>query len=436
MTDRPEDFVRRELDGLPPPKRPNGSDGEPLVPPSSEDDDGLACEGELHTTRAGGIKDTLHNAAVILEREPAFQNRLRWNTLAEGPEGCGLPWRRDASWAAWTELDDLELARWCQERGASMRVETCARAMLLVAHRDPHHPVQAFLTGLVWDRKPRLGSWLTRYLGVTTSPYATAVGRAWMVSAVARAFQPGCKADHGLILQGGQGVGKSRAAATIAKNDAWFADEIADLGSKDSAQDLRGKWLIELGELSAMRRGEVERIKAFMSRRVDHYRPSYGRYSQDFPRKCVFIGSTNESEYLKDDTGNRRFWPVTVGRIDIDLLRRDIDQLWAEATATYRAGEKWWLTGDVEQAAQEEQDARREADPWESAVARFLVGKVLVTSSEVLSAAIGMDLARQDQAAQKRISGVLRRLGWSRTLRRIGEKPTRAFVAPGHNEPS
>jgi predicted P-loop ATPase len=123
----------------------------------------------------------------------------------------------------------------------------------------------------------------------------------------------------------------------------WFADEIADLGSKDSAQDLRGQWIIELGELSAMRRGEVERVKAFMSRSTDHYRPSYGRRSQDFPCQCVFIGSTNADTYLADETGNQRFWPVKVGRINLKTLRQDVGQLWAEADAAYRTGERWWL---------------------------------------------------------------------------------------------
>ena len=127
----------------------------------------------------------------------------------------------------------------------------------------------------------------------------------------------------------------------------WFADEISDLGSKDSAQDLRGKWIIELAELSAMKRGDIERTKAFMSRAIDHYRPSYGRRSQDFPRQCVFAGTTNADTYLGDETGNRRFWPVKVGHIDLAGLREVRDQLWAEAVAAFKAGEKWWLTADA-----------------------------------------------------------------------------------------
>ena len=234
----------------------------------------------------------------------------------------------------------------------------------MVARDIMHHPVRERLNGLKWDGTARLDSWLTDYLGVEPATgydaeksqahrYTSEVGLRWLISAVARVYQPGCKADHCLILEGPQGVGKSTAAATLALEDAWFADEIADLGTKDSAQDLRGKWIIELGELSALKRGEIERVKAFMSRKVDHYRPSYGRRSQDFPRQCVFIGITNADAYLGDETGGRRFWPVKVGKIDLEKLKADREQLWAEAVAAYRAGEKWWLDKATEALARE-----------------------------------------------------------------------------------
>ena len=183
----------------------------------------------------------------------------------------------------------------------------------------------------------------------------------------ARAFEPGCKADHALILEGRQGAGKSTACSILALRAEWFTDEIADLGSKDSAQDLPGKWIIELGELSAMGKSAVERIKGFIARSSDHYRPSYGRNSQDFPRGCIFIGSTNATS-TSDTTGNRRWWPVTVGDIKLDALRQDVPQLWAEAVAAYKAGEEWWLDVDGEARAAEQQEQRAEVDPWEELV--------------------------------------------------------------------
>jgi predicted P-loop ATPase len=152
----------------------------------------------------------------------------------------------------------------------------------------------------------------------------------------------------------------------------WFADEISDLGSKDSAQDLRGKWCIEMSELSAMRRSQVERVKAFISRRVDHYRPSYGRRSQDFERQCVFIGTTNSNQYLEDETGGRRFWPVPCRWVDVPAISRDRDQLWAEAVARFGNREIWWLKPEIEKLAVVEQEDRRIPDAWEEVIAEWL----------------------------------------------------------------
>ena len=159
-------------------------------------------------------------------------------------------------------------------------------------------------------------------------------------------MRPGCKVDHLPILEGRQGGLKSTALNTLVGDD-WFTDQIADLGTKDSCQDLRGKWVIELSELSAIRPREVEKVKAYITRRCDHYRPSYGRHSVDFPRQTVFVGTTNAKEYLSDSTGGRRFWPVQCTTIDIPALAADREQLWAEAVDAYHQGEAWWLTDEA-----------------------------------------------------------------------------------------
>jgi putative DNA primase/helicase len=232
-------------------------------------------------------------------------------------------------------------------------------------------------------------------------------GRRWFLSAVARVYRPGCKADCAVILEGPQGAGKSSALAALVPDPEWFADDIADLGCKDSAQDLRGKWIIELGELSAMRRAEVERTKAFMSRAVDHYRPSYGRRSQDFPRQCVFAGTTNADAYLGDETGNRRFWPVKVGTIRLGALREVRDQLWGEAVAAFEAGEKWWLDAEVEAAAAEEQGERRIVDPWEERVLQHAVGRKEIGIDAALEE-LGVPVERRGQGEANRIARILR----------------------------
>jgi putative DNA primase/helicase len=210
----------------------------------------------------------------------------------------------------------------------------------------------------------------------------------------------------------------------------WFSDEISDLGSKDSAQDLRGKWIIELAELSAMKRGDIERTKAFMSRGVDHYRPSYGRRSQDFPRQCVFAGTTNAETYFGDETGNRRFWPVKVGAIDITGLREERDQLWAEAVVAFKAGEKWWLTAEVEKAAAEEQAERRIADPWEQPLLEWAGRQVNPVSIPEALTALSVPVERHDQAGANRVARIFKAAGWERKQHRAGRGRTWGYRPP------
>ena len=325
-----------------------------------------------------GPHDNVANVCLALTADPVFRDGIRFDELRACPVVASMPWRSSQGWREWTDVDDVALAEWLQLRGLNARPATCAAAVQHFASMRLIHPLRDHLDGRAWDGERRLESWLTTYLGVAKNDYSQAVGRAWLISAVARVFKPGCKADHALILEGPQGAFKSTACSIIAMSPDWFADEIADLGSKDSAQDLRGKWIIEIGELSAMRRSEVERVKAFISRSSDHYRPSYGRRSQDFARQCVFIGTTNADAYLADETGGRRFWPVKVGKIDTDALRRDIGQLWAEAVAAFKAGEAWHLPREIEMQAREQQADRRITDPWEDAIIGWAEAQVRV----------------------------------------------------------
>jgi predicted P-loop ATPase len=210
-------------------------------------------------------------------------------------------------------------------------VEIAGQAVQAVAKDRTFHPVCEYLDALSWDGIKRIDTWLSVYLGAEATDYTTAVGARWLMSAVARIYRPGVKADCCLILEGSQGLMKSMSLKTIA--GPYFTDEIADLGSKDSAMQTRGVWIIEIAELDSMTRSEVGRIKAFMSRSTDRFRPPYGKRLIESPRQCVFAGSVNHSTYLRDETGGRRFWPVACTRILIEDLARDRDQLWAESQA-------------------------------------------------------------------------------------------------------
>jgi len=224
----------------------------------------------------------------------------------------------------------------------------------------------------VWDEVPRTDTWLIHYLGCEDTPFIRAVGSRWLISGVARIFQPGCQADHVLQLEGPQGIRKSSALRALA-SDEYFADHISDLGSKDSRIELLGKWILEMSELVSMRRSEIERIKAFLTARIDHFRPPYGRRAIDAPRQGVFAASTNDETPFVDSTGNRRFWPVRCGQIDVEAVARDRDQLWAEAYLRYVKGEPWWLDNvELNALAKAEQDERYEPGPWDSAILEWV----------------------------------------------------------------
>lgn len=385
-------------------------------------------------------RDCIANAVCILRSDPGFVDRLRLDELHQASFARDLPWRSGAVWRAWSEVDDIELAHWCQVRGVILKPTTCAAAVEMVASHHRHHAVREYLESLQWDGTPRLGMWLETYLGAKVdvdtldaglsdddlnreeatpseryASYLRSVGAKWLIAAVARVYRPGSKVDHVIVFEGPQGMGKSTCLRILA-GDEWFADEISDLGTKDSAQDLRGKWIVELAEVAALKRAALERMKAFISRNVDHYRPSYGRRSMDFPRQCVFAGTTNADAYLADETGNRRFWPVKVTGLRLDVLERDRDQLWAEAVTRFKAGESWWLEREVEVFAAEEQEQRRQGDPWEDPILDWLgrQTKAEHTVADILQGALGRQVGDWTQADMNRVVRCLRAKGYER----------------------
>jgi predicted P-loop ATPase len=256
-------------------------------------------------------------------------------------------------------------------------------------------------------------------LGVDPTEYVRAAGSKWLIGAVARVFKPGCKCDCCLILEGPQGTLKSTALRTL--GEPWFTDDMPELGTKDASLQTRGVWIVELSELDSMGRADVNKIKAFMSRATDRFRPPFGRRPIEAPRECIFAGTVNHSSYLRDETGGRRFWPVKCGLVKIDELRRDRDQLWAEARDLFRAGSNWWLDEKrIIEAAAEQQEERYEGDPWDGLIASYVDGKENVTIEGILSAALEKERGQWTQTDKNRISRSLKMLGWERYQHRQG----------------
>ncbi len=260
---------------------------------------------------------------------------------------------------------------------------------------------------------------MTTYLGVENTPLSAAIGRIVLIAAVRRVRQPGVKFDTILVLEGEQGVGKSTAINILAGPGNFSDQNILTLDPKAQMELLEGVWIYELCELEGLSRAETSKVKAFASRSLDQGRPAYGRFKDTRPRQVVFIGTTNEDKYLRDMTGNRRFWPVKVGKIDLDALERDRDQLFAEATIYEEQGEPLVLPQELWPAAQTEQEARLEDDPWVDVLSNpqpsdlnRVAGMVRVASSHLLECPLGLEPNRQQQFHAKRLAAVMRKLGW------------------------
>ena len=288
------------------------------------------------------------------------------------------------------------------------------QAVDIRTHERRFHPVRDYLDGLTWDGTRRLRELLPRYFGAEDSIYAQTIGRLFLISMVARVLAPGCKADHLLVIEGPQGALKSSACAVL--GGPWFSDSLPDVGiGKDASQHLRGKWLIEVSEMHAMNRVETAQLKAFVTRTHERYRPSYGRKEVTEARQCVFVGTTNRDQYLRDESGGRRFWPVKAGAINVDALACDRDQLFAEAVSLFVGGTPWWPHKDFEMDyAMPEQADRYEADTWEDDIRDFVGKHAHVTVGQIAKDGLGIETARIGTADQRRIAAALERLGWHR----------------------
>jgi predicted P-loop ATPase len=373
----------------------------------------------------------LRNATLALRSAPELAEAFAYDEfersvvvrtelpLAEGAEPRDfIPLPR-----ALTAVDVTQVQEWLQSVGLPrIASKTVWQAIDLRARERAFHPVRNYLAGLQWDRKRRIGTWLTRYLGVESSKYSRSIGKMFLISAIARIFEPGCQCDYMLVLEGRQGLRKSTAVRILAGEE-WFSDSLGDLNDERIvSQHLRGKWMIEIAELAAFNGVKVERLKAFLTKRVEKYISRYAANEVAEPRACVFIGTTNSEGYLKDETGARRFWPVLVTKVDLENLAKDRNQLFAEAVSAYREGRPRYPTEDFEQRfIRREQDARQEVDPWHDDIALFVNSRNSVFPGAIARHCLKIEGRHLSANTRDRIGAVLVKIGFKRSLKKIGD---------------
>jgi predicted P-loop ATPase len=389
----------------------------------------------LILTEKGSPKSLLANAITAFREAPEWLGILAFDAFHQHTVLRGkAPWMAGAVDEVWTGGHDVLAADWLQHQGISVSPDIAGQAVEAVARERRFHPVLDYLARCRWDGVSRLDEWAMRYLGAADSSYVRAVSAAWMIGAVARVTEPGCKADCALILEGKQGLGKSSALKALAQP--WFTDEVADLGTKDAAMQLAGIWVLELAELDSMARGDVSRIKAFMSRTTDRYRPPYARRVVEQPRQCVFAGTVNHNEYLRDETGGRRFWPIACTQVDVVGLTAARDQLWAEARDRYQAGEHWWLEGGtLNAAAAIEQRQRYQPDAWSEPIEQHICNLSSITVREILADVLHQPVGEWSQIDMNRVARCLRGLGWERRQLRVGDSREWRYHRPSPQSP-
>ncbi|QHI72882.1 virulence-associated E family protein [Aminipila terrae] len=326
--------------------------------------------------QSGNPDKTIDNIIIILENDPLLKEKLAFDEFANRGLVLGnLPWDKREERRQWTDVDDAGLRHYIEKVYRITGKEKLLDATALVAHKNTINDVKDYLNKLEWDGVKRLDTLLSDYLGAEDNKYTRAVIRKSLAAAVARVIVPGIKYDYMPIFSGPQGLGKSTFLRLLGKR--WYSDSLQTFEGKEASEMVQGTWINEIGELNGLTKSETNSVKQFLSKTVDIYREAYGRRTSSFPRRCVFFGTTNDSEFLRDKTGNRRFWPVDVGineptKSVFSQLEDEVEQIWAEAFTVWRLGEPLYMSGEVEQEAMKQQEEHRECNSKEGLIIEFL----------------------------------------------------------------
>lgn len=392
-------------------------------------------------TDKGGIRQVRENVFYVLSMLDEWRDLVAFDEFANRiVKTRQTPWGSPAG--EWVNRDDLELGLWMSEcvGFAGANAQIIMDGVALAANKNRIHPPRDYLNALKWDGMGRLDYWLkdafaARELSRSDGEYLKVVGEKFMIGAVARIFEPGCKFDSMMVLEGSQGRGKSTAIKVLFGD--WFSDTQLDLQNKDAYAQLDGIWGYEIGEMDAFSRAEATRVKGFVTSQVDRYRAAFERRPESHFRSTVFIGTTNQEEYLKDPTGARRFWPVAVSDfVEFDWLRANRDQLWAEAVARYKAGEVWHVTpAQQDELFTPEQQAREVLDGWFEPVAEWCAKNertyrdgVKLVDVFALALEFPMDKFAATRGEMMRLGSIMRQLGYERKRESSGSGGKRGYV--------
>lgn len=381
-----------------------------------------AWKARLQKGDNGQVKRNLTNLMHHLRNLPALGKELRFNELSYQPEWRGKPIEDP-------DLVDIRLI--LEQEGFPPPDKDVRAAVDRCARENSYNPVADYLTSLNWDGSPRIERWMVRLLGAPDTDFVRLISPKVMISAVARALDPGCKVDTVLVIEGPQGIKKSTAIATLFGEE-YTAESVSLFEQHNKmVMAMMGAWVVELAEFIAIARSNQNSVKGLLSMRKDKVVLPYAKMSSTHPRRCVFFGTINPDEtgYLTDSTGNRRYWPVSATKADVDGIRRNRDQLWAEAVHRYRAGERWWLEPEEEGLAQEAQSQREEEDAWAEPLRNKIKSEAEngrsypeITVDQALTL-LGIPHERKDKRAQMRAGACLKSLGYERVTERENGKP-------------
>tara|TARA_R100000030_G_scaffold22744_1_gene16365 strand:- start:5827 stop:7161 length:1335 start_codon:yes stop_codon:yes gene_type:complete len=372
---------------------------------------------EMQTNKDGTqkIKSTVPNLLIILQRDKRWKKKIWLNEFSNTIYNVDRPLK---------DTDYTRVKTWMYNQyGVHFSTDMIVEAVNFVSEENGRNPLVSWLKDIVWDGVPRMDEWLIRGCGTEDTKLAREIGRRWLVQCIARAMEPGCKADCVLILVGPQGARKSTTFRILASPE-YFCDTPMDIGSSNAYMQIHRAWIYEVAELDSIHRARNSSTKAFLSAQEDTFRAPYARQPVSLKRHTVFCGTTNKAEFITDQTGSRRYWPIQIGAIDTEWTETNRAQLWAEAVVAYNNGEKWYLQDESQKELESQSSEFKQIDPWHEIIDNWLVTSTSgASTTDIMTEALKLEKYQMTRASEMRVADIMRDLNYEKVRRRIyGER--------------